>query len=49
VPDILQDCVSGLKEKAELEKGRKKREKMVEATGAKFICRNSDGGDVLDN
>lgn len=49
VPDILRDGDSGARERVGLvEKGRKKREKKVEASGAaKDICGNS-GGDVLD-
>jgi hypothetical protein len=49
VSDIVRVWDSGARELVRLvEKGRKKREKKVEASGAaKDICRNS-GGDVLD-
>ena len=42
--DILRDCVSGERERVGVvEKGRKKREKSVEASGAAKDIRNSGG------
>lgn len=47
MPDMLGDCVSGARDRVGLvEKGRKKREKIVEASGAAKDIRIS-GGDVL--
>lgn len=47
VSDMLCDWVSGARERVEpVEKGRKKREKSVEAVGAAKDIRNSSG-DVL--